>query len=124
MLKSLFTDDSSKTTIPKEGDLYKEVTIQNVLFRLHYGYYEDFERNDKYNEPIPIYPDFISEPRFTKEGIPFVTAMQDICEHYSGRTGEDSCAECHHFVHCEELFGLCYNPNNKKDVSDQGMNNG
>lgn len=110
MFTPVFTDDSLQIPVPKEGDLYKEVTIGNVTFKLHYGYYEDFERNSRFNEPIPIYPDFISQPIFNDQGIPFVTAMQDICEHYSGKGGEDSCSECSHFCKCEELFGLCYNP--------------
>lgn len=114
MFTSIFTDDTQKTPVPKEGDLYKEVTIRNVSFKLRYGYYEDFERNGQYNEPMPIYPDFITKPMFTDDGFPFVTAMQDICEHYSGKTGEDSCSECQHFCECEELFGLCYNPKKRQ----------
>lgn len=101
------TSHASQRASPREGDVYRDVTLFGQTFRLHYGYYEDFERREDGNEPIPIYPDFIKNPQFTSEGFPFATAMQDICEHYSGRESGDSCIECTHFGPCEELFGIC-----------------
>ena len=44
----------------KEGDVYKVVKIFDRTFELRYGYYNELDRNGKYNEPIPIYPDFSS----------------------------------------------------------------
>lgn len=107
MITKIFTQIESQSVTPKEGDLYKEVNLFGKTFKLVYGYYEDFERESSDSEPIPIYPDFIKNPLYTEDGIPFVTAMQDICEHYVGIRDGDSCAECIHFQKCEELFGLC-----------------
>ncbi len=104
---SSFILNASQRASPKEGDIYKDVTIYGQTFRLFYGYYEDFERSADGNEPMPIYPDFIKNPVFTAEGIPFATAMQDICEHYDGGKKGDCCMECKHFKSCEELFGIC-----------------
>lgn len=100
---------------PKEGDLYKEIVVEGKCFRLHYGYYEEFERNAPFSEPIPIYPDFAREPQYTDKGRPLVTAMQDVCESYRGKEGGDSCADCLYFQKREELFGLCTNPQKAKN---------
>lgn len=98
----------------KEGDLYKEVTVGNKTFRLLYGYYESFERESPFNEPMPIYPDFLKEPHYTADGIPIATAMQNVCAFYSGKNDEDSsCSDCVFFQPNEDLFGLCNCPQNK-----------
>lgn len=107
MLTHILSLGGEQPHVPKEGDLYKEVTVHGKTFRLVYGYYEEFERDGRYNEPMPIYPDFIKEPTFTEEGIPIVTAMQDICGQYDGEAEGDSCSQCRHFHKCEELFGVC-----------------
>lgn len=91
----------------KEGELYKEVTVYGKTFRLLYGYYEEFERETPYCEPIPIYPDFVKKPEFTEDGAPIVTAMQDVCRYYQGMETGDSCGQCVHFQQSEELFGVC-----------------
>lgn len=105
MLTKFLANETNVPVALKEGDLYKEFTIGGRTFRLFYGYYEEFER--EYNEPIVIYPDFIQNPVFTDEGVPIVTAMQDVCEHYAGKQGGDGCADCIYFRTSEELFGLC-----------------
>lgn len=103
--------------VPKEGDLYKEITICGKTFQLLYGYYENFEREGPFNEPMPIYPDFIRQPHYTAEGIPIITAMQNICKSYSGISDEDStCSDCMFFQKGEELFGLCQCPENKNST--------
>jgi len=115
MLTKIITLDSEQIHTPNEGDLYKEVNVEGKIFRLLYGYYESFERESIFNEPIPIYPDFIKEPHYTDEGIPLVTAMQNVCEFYNGKNDEDSsCSECVFFQKYEELFGLCNCPQNKR----------
>lgn len=91
----------------KEGDLYKMVRVFGVDFELRYGYYDDTERESRYNDPIPIYPDFKRAPRYSEEGYPFVTAMQDACEDFRGRDPESGCYGCSHFRHGEELLGIC-----------------
>ena len=70
MLTKILIQGEEHTPTPKEGDLYKEVTVADKTFKLLYGYYENFERESPFNEPMPIYPDFIKEPHYTAEGIP------------------------------------------------------
>ena len=101
---------------PKEGELYKRVTVEGKTFELYYGYYEDFER--EHHEPIPLYPDFARNPEYTADGIPIVTGMQNPCPYYSGREDGESCSECSYFKICRELFGLCTNPQNRKSDDD------
>ncbi len=120
MLTKILMQDVECSSAPKEGDLYKEVTIAGKTFRLLYGYYESFERESVFNEPIPIYPDFLKEPHYTDIGIPIVTAMQNVCEYYNGKNDEDSsCSECCFFQSYEELFGLCNCPQNKRRYKER-----
>ncbi len=115
MLTKIMMQNTQPPAAPKEGDLYKEVTIFDKTFRLLYGYYESYERESLFNEPMPIYPDFIKEPQYTSEGIPIATAMQTVCEFYNGKKDEDSsCSDCVFFQKGEELFGLCHCPQNKR----------
>lgn len=114
MFTKLFAHDMEHAPAPREGDLYRELTIRGKSFKLVYGYYEDFERESPFNEPMPLYPDFIKEPVYTDDGIPFVTAMQDVCKRYTGETGGDSCSKCVHFQKSIELFGFCYCQENKQ----------
>ncbi|MBQ6848058.1 MAG: hypothetical protein IJO62_03995 [Clostridia bacterium] len=116
MLEKIILQDEQQSHTPKEGDLYKEVTISDKTFRLLYGYYENFERESPFNDPTPIYPDFIKEPHYTAEGIPITTAMQNICEFYNGKNDEDSsCSDCVFFQKFQELFGLCICPRKKRE---------
>lgn len=106
------TLNSGNVPLPREGDLYKRITVAGKTFELYYGYYEEFER--EYNDPMPLYPDFRRQPHYTDDGEPIVTGMQDACPYYSGRESGDSCASCKYFKSCEELFGICFCPNNKQ----------
>ena len=120
MLTIILLQNIEQQHTPKEGDLYKEVTIFDKTFRLLYGYYESFERESPFNDPIPIYPDFIKEPHYTAEGIPIATAMQNVCEFYNGKNDEDSsCSDCVFFQKHEELFGLCNCPRNKRESKER-----
>ena len=120
MLTRILSKGVEQPHTPKEGDLYKEVTISDKTFRLLYGYYESFERESPFNDPIPIYPDFIKEPHYTAEGIPIATAMQNVCEFYNGKNDEDSsCSDCVFFQKHEELFGLCICPRNKRESKER-----
>ena len=65
---------------PRDGDIYKVIKISNQEFTIKYGYYEEQDRYSKYDEPIPIFPDFIKYPIYDEEGYKFVTHMQDICK--------------------------------------------
>ena len=97
----------------KEGDLYKSVTVFGKTFDLYYGYYEDYERHSRFNEPVPIYPNFRASPEFSDEGHPFATEMQEACEHYEGPPDESICYGCVHFRRGEELIGVCQCRKNK-----------
>lgn len=94
--------------IIKEGDLYKVIKTFGKTFELYYGYYEEQDRYGKYNEPVEIYPDFIKNPLYTDDGIPFVTAIQEVCEYYKKiNDTTDRCIDCYYYQKGEELFGLC-----------------
>lgn len=93
-----------------EGELYRNIEVFGELFEIRYGYYEDFERDS--GEPIPIYPDFKGEPRYTARGEPFVTAMQDMCESAEFKaTGllDECCENCRHYRKGDDLIGVCTN---------------
>ena len=91
----------------KEGDLYGAVDIYGKRFVIYYGYYEEFERNSIYNDPVPIYPDLAKDPEYDSEGCPIVTQMQAACRYYSGSEEDDRCGACAHFENGKMLFGLC-----------------
>lgn len=102
--------------LPKEGELYKKVSLFGRSFELRYGYYDDIDRQ---GPPDVIYPDLKLSPIFTDDGVPIVTMMQDACPRFMGKGSvpEDStCAECKYFRRCVEWFGLCVQENNKKQV--------
>ena len=92
----------------QEGDLYKVIDLHGHRFPIHYGYYDEQERCNPLVDPMPIYPNFLAEPKFTAEGYRFVTKMQDACPHYRGpRKPEADCAECKHYCHGDDLLGIC-----------------
>ena len=114
MLRNLLSQNAVPTH--SEGELYKRLDIQGCVFEIKYGYYEECDRNNPIVFPMPIYPDFIANPVYTNEGLPFVTKMQDVCENYSGEDVVDKgCAECIYYEHGEELIGICTCINNKKN---------
>ena len=91
----------------KEGDVYGIFKIGEDTFEIRYGYYDESDRIGKYNDPIPIYPNFIKNPQYNSEGYPFVTEMQDICEHFEGQLLVDICCGCTHFKKGDDLIGIC-----------------
>lgn len=99
----------------RDGDLYKNVTVSDKTFELRYGYYDEKDRESKFSEPIPIYPDFKTSPVYTSGGELIVTAMQDVCENFEGDSEFDICRECSFFKIQEELFGICSCPKNHKE---------
>ena len=115
MLSKLFQKQSPSEPLPKEGDLYKTVNVQGVLFALQYGYYEECDRQNPLVDPMPIYPNFVKDPQYTLGGTPIITMMQDACERYKGKQTTDvDCGMCEYFQRDEELFGLCACPKNQK----------
>ena len=99
----------------REGMLFKRLSVFGCEFEIYYGYYDARDRLGKYNDPIPIYPDFHATPVYTKEGFPLATEMQDICPHYSGPSHCDSCYGCRHYRRGEELIGLCLCPARRRE---------
>jgi len=115
MVLSIFNNDETASNIAKEGDHYKTLNIHGREFQILYGYYDECERQNPLVDPMPIYPDFLKEPLYTAEGLPFVTKMQDSCEHYKGKGGSFSeCADCSYYLHGDELLGVCTCPHNRK----------
>ncbi len=99
---------------PKEGDLFKTVSLEGRTFVIRYGFYADFERENPENDPIPIYPDFRTHPVYTADGYPFVTQMQDLCPHGESLQKEAYCVDCPHFRPGEELIGVCRHEANRR----------
>lgn len=97
----------------KEGELYGIVTVYGNTFEIYYGYYEDFERESRWCEPVPVYPDLRAEPKYTDRGERIVTEMQAACEAYDGTPSADRCGLCSHFERGAELFGICKHTHKK-----------
>ncbi len=118
MITKLFPQNTlSQPPNCNEGDLFKRFQIYGHEFEIFYGYYEDIERENPLIDPMPIYPDFLKEPQYTTDGLPFVTKMQDACEYYIGKQKIcKECAECEYYKHGEELIGVCTNPNRKEQM--------
>ena len=115
MFTTLFNETKANSHSHKEGDLYKVIEAHGQSFELYFGYYEECDRASGL-EPMPIYPDLIRNPRYTRHGLPFVTKMQDACEHYVGQSnGCEECAECVWYRHGEELLGFCACPSNRQE---------
>lgn len=120
MLTQFFSCHSPPSPGPQEGDIYKSLHIYGQRFELAYGYYEACERDNPLVEPMPIYPDFLRDPRYTKEGFPFVTKMQDVCPHFAGeRSCFSECADCRFYSHGEDLIGICICPQNQQKNGGQ-----
>ena len=114
MFTTIFGQNAQpKEPNPKEGELYKIIEAHGKTFELRYGYYEDSDRQNPNIEPIEMYPNFIVNPLYTDDGIPFVTAMQSICEQFALKSKkydegvDNTCYNCSYYEKCEELLGLC-----------------
>ena len=97
-----------KRGLTQEGQIHEVVCIGGHSFTIRYGYYDEAERSS--TDPIPIYPCFISDPRYTQDGYPLVTRIQDPCEYYlpaAGAAGDGWCADCIHCSSEHEEIGIC-----------------
>ncbi len=93
--------------VPREGDIYRQITVGGHDFTIRYGFYTDADRLS--GDPIPIWPCFIECPRWTYDGYPLITRIQDACEDYLVAQGEGEgwCADCTYcHQECEQL-GIC-----------------
>ncbi len=94
--------------IPREGELFRIVLVDEHRFEIRYGYYEESDR--AMGEPVPIYPDLIKEPLYTKEGFPLITAVQSPCEYYEileGYEDEDTCSSCKYYPNIWDEISIC-----------------
>lgn len=92
----------------RDGDIYKVAVVADRKFEIRYGY--STEAESEMWEPAPVYPDFLSQPEYTPDGIPFATAFQDACEYFAVKqcsNGEGWCDNCIHFDKREDYIGLC-----------------
>lgn len=102
----------SDLNIPREGDLYKALTVAGHPFELRYGYYDDQER--ALCPPVVIFPDLTAAPLYCRDGYPLVTQIQDPCEHYATPgTKENWCGDCLHFTGDHWEIGICRCPDRK-----------
>ena len=97
----------------KDGELYKTIRLFDKDFEIRYGYYEEFERDSRYGEPVPIYPNFEKEPAYTGEGYPFVTQMQCLCPYGDSKFSDGCCVDCSYFQQGDDLIGVCKCPKRK-----------
>ena len=103
----------------KEGELYRVLRAHGKEFAIYYGYYGEEDRIHPNREPIEVYPNFKDAPVYTKEGIPFATAMQTPCAHFRGEPDDDNtCYQCAYYVGCEELLGVCRCEARRGEASD------
>lgn len=113
MFTQLFGYDTGQS--PREGELFKVIRSHGRSFEIRYGFYEERDRHSPFAEPMAIYPDFLAQPDYTDDGMPFVTAIQHPCHRFTREKDENStCEDCGHYRQCEELIGLCVCPENRK----------
>ena len=107
---------------PREGDLYKRITVAGHSFELRYGYYEEHER--ALWPPVVIFPDLSASSVYSAEGFLLVTQIQDACEHYlnPGDLPENWCGDCLYYQSEHPEIGVCQCPQNKLS-SFGGMEN-
>lgn len=94
--------------IPAEGDLHSVVVIDSHVFELRYGYCD--ERDRITGEPYILYPDLLTDPRFTADGRRIVAALQSICPHYvcpPEGCPEDCCYTCRFYSDPRAEIGIC-----------------
>ncbi len=112
---------SADRTIPKEGDLFATIVAHGHTFQLRYGYYEESDR--VLQEPVVLYPDLKTDPVFSPDGRPLVTAVQAPCEHYAVAGNGDSegcCGDCIYYPNVREEISLCYCERRRRDISPDG----
>ena len=97
--------------LPKEGDLYRICTVEDISFEIRYGYYAEDERGRV--EPLPVYPDMVAKPIYTRSGSPVTAYIQAPCHHYEPRQPsepEEWCGDCLHYDGGREKMGRCLCP--------------
>ena len=92
-----------------EGELYETLEVEGYKFEIYCGYHTEQDR--KANLVLPIYPNFITNPKYTKKGHPLVTCMQNSCIYYDVIPGSDielKFLDCKFFENKNrEVIGVC-----------------
>lgn len=90
-----------------EGELYRVYNVDGYTFEIRYGYYEESERGRI--DPLPVFPDFIKKPVYTKDGRPLVTVIQPPCNYYKpiSNQKEDWCGDCGYYADASSEISLC-----------------
>ncbi len=104
---------------PREGDLYKRVTVAGHQFELRYGYYEEQERLSY--PPVVLFPDLSEGLLHCEKGYPLVTQVQDPCEFYCPKKGapDNWCGDCSHYEAEHREIGICRCEHRRK-LSEEG----
>lgn len=92
-----------------EGELYEIIEIEGHRFEIICGYNTNQDKITGF--VMPIYPDFLKEPKYTKLGYPLASCSQNICEYYKRLPecdNEGSCIDCYHFEREPmKMIGVC-----------------
>lgn len=105
---------------PKEGDIYKKITVGGHYFELRFGFYADFERES--GEPVVIYPDLTDRKLYSESGDMLVTAVQEPCPHYcvSGDgIHNECCSDCEYYMYSGDDIGICSCPENNRNYQER-----
>lgn len=103
-------------TLPQEGDLYKIYTVDDHSFEIRYGYHEENERGRV--EPLPIFPDLVAVPVYTRSGLPVTAYVQAPCKHYAPHHlsyAEEWCGDCSHYDGGRAKMGRCLCPERRRE---------
>lgn len=106
-----------KFSPPKEGELYKKLTVGGHCFELKYGFYADFERES--GEPVVIYPDLITCKLYAQDGNMLVTAIQEPCRYYKvyeEQMRNEWCCDCEYYMYSGDDIGICSCPENNQYI--------
>ena len=103
-------------TFPREGDLFGIYTVDDLSFEIRYGYHAENERGRV--EPLPIFPDMVASPAYTRGGLPVTAYVQSPCDHYRPRhqvCPEEWCGDCLHYGGGREKMGHCLCPARRRE---------
>ncbi len=99
-----------------DGEVYEILEVAGHKFEIRCGYHTTLD--EKAGVALPIYPDFILEPKYTNTGQPLVTCMQNSCIYYDVVPESDielKCIDCKYFINEDrKAIGICTCEERKK----------
>ena len=101
---------------PVEGTLYRTYEIDDHIFPIYYGYYDESERGRV--EPLPIFPDLKENLHYSIFGERIVTSVQTPCEHYRPRDPDQPefwCGDCTCYAGGNSEIGICLEEKHKAE---------